>query len=101
MVEMMESWFHADKDALAKFYGDGFTRNSLKKNPKVEQIPKADLISGLKAATKRAAGGDYFDNKTLHGPKLLAAIDPGKVQQAAPNCRRLFEAVLAKLQTPE
>jgi hypothetical protein len=97
MVEMMEAWFHADKDALESFYGAGFNRNALKANPEVEQIPKKDLENGLRAATKNTAKGDYLDNKTSHGPKLLELIDPDLVQGAAPNCRKLFEAVLARL----
>lgn len=95
MVEMMESWFHADKEALAKFYGDGFNRNALKANPKVEQIPKKDLEDGLRAATTGTQKRAY--HKTAHGPALLALINRDRVRQAAPNCDRLFQAVLDKL----
>jgi hypothetical protein len=99
MVEMMESWFHADKDALEFFYHDTrFRRNALKPNPQVEQIPKKDLEAGLRAATKYTSKGDYFDNKTSHGPELLAKIKPDLVQRAAPNCQKLFKAVLARLE---
>lgn len=97
MVEMMEAWFHADKDALKKFYGNSFKASALKKNPNVEKIPKKDLETGLRQATRNTPKGDYFDNKTLHGPKLLESIDPELVRAAAPNCQKLFEAVLAKL----
>jgi hypothetical protein len=97
MVEMMESWLHADKDTLEEFYGRGFRRNALKANPKVEEISKADLENGLKAATKDTGKGEYFDHKTSHGPKLLCAISAEKVQAAAPNCKKLFATVLAKL----
>jgi hypothetical protein len=95
MVQMMESWFHGDKDALAKFYGDGFKRNALKPNPKVEEIPKKDLEDGLRTATRATRKGAY--HKTAHGPMLLALIDQDRVRQAAPNCDRLFQAVLDKL----
>ena len=98
MVEMMESWFHADKDKLEEFYGQGFRKNALKPNPKVEEISKTDLENGLKTATKDTNKGDYFDNKTSHGPKLLSVVSPEKVQNAAPNCKRLFAAVVAKLE---
>lgn len=30
MVQMMESWFHADLNALETFYGQGFRKNALK-----------------------------------------------------------------------
>src|ERR1022692_2940269 len=52
MVEMMESWFHADKDALEAYYKTGFRKDALRANPNVEEIAKRDLIEGLKAATK-------------------------------------------------
>jgi hypothetical protein len=97
MVEMMESWFYADKDALEDFYADGFRRSALKQNPNVEQISKNDLKGGLSTATRSTAKGDYFDNKVLHGSQLLASIDPELVRKAAPNCAKLFEAILAKL----
>ena len=95
MVEMMESWFHADRAALKEFYGRGFNESALKSNPTVERIPKKDLISGLRAATRRTSKGEY--HKTMHAPQLLAAIDPALVRKAAPNCNRLFEAVLNRL----
>lgn len=97
MVEMMESWFHADKTALEDFYGKGFRRNALKSNPQVESIPKADIQNGLHAATRNTRAGDYFENKTSHGSKLLELIDPKLVRAAAPNCRRLFENVFGRL----
>ncbi len=99
MVEMMEAWFHADKDALKKFYGQKFRESALKQNPNVEKISKADLTNGLKAATKDTDKGDYFDHKTRDGPQLLALIDPVKVQEQAPHCVKLFAAVRDKLST--
>jgi len=97
MVEMMESWFHADKEALARWYGEGFNPHALKRNPNVEQIPKRDLKDGLRDATKNTKKGDYYDDKARHAAKLLELINPALVQEAAPNCRKVFEAVLAKL----
>jgi hypothetical protein len=97
MVEMMEAWFHADKEALEKFYGQGFQKKALKPNPKVEQIPKEDLRRGLRDATANTKPGNYFDNKTSHGPKILESIDPGRVREASPNCDKLFAAVLGRL----
>jgi hypothetical protein len=95
MVEMMESWFHADKDALEGYYKIGFRKAALKSNPNVEEIPKQDLIEGLKAATKDTTKGKY--HKTKHAPALLQAIKPALVRNAAPNCERLFALVLEKI----
>jgi hypothetical protein len=97
MVEMMEAWFHADKDKLAEYYGAGFNRNALKPNLKVEEISKKDLTSGLRRATKNTPKGDYFDHKTEHAAELLRSIRPDFVRGAAPNCAKLFDAVLARL----
>jgi len=97
MVEMMEAWFHADKDALAGFYGQGFNTAALSGNPNVELISKKDLERGLREATKKTRKGDYLRNKTDHAAQLLATIDPDLVRKADPNCDRLFTAVLAQL----
>jgi hypothetical protein len=95
MVEAMESWFHADKDAVESYYRDGFNRKALVANPLVEKIPKKDLLDGLKEATRHTQKGKY--HKTAHAPKMLAAIDRDKVRKAAPNCDRLFDALETKL----
>ena len=95
MVEMMESWFHAHKEALEAFYGEGFKKQAMKANPSVEQISKKDLEDGLKAATKDTQKGKY--HKINHAPNLLALIAPSRVRGAAPNCRRLFDIVLGRL----
>jgi hypothetical protein len=95
MVEMMESWFHADKDALQHYYGARFNRGAMKPNPKVELIAKKDLVDGLKEATRRTWKRAY--HKTRHAPDLLERIDPDLVRQAAPHCDRLFATILARL----
>ncbi len=95
MVQIMESWFLADPSALKKYYKDGFQASALKGDPQVEQIPKDDILSRLKAATKKTKKEEY--HKTAHAPDLLASIDPELVQAAAPNCQRLFDTLRARL----
>ncbi len=92
MVQVMESWFFADKDKLAEFYGQSFNRNALAKTTNVEKILKASVESGLANATRNTQKGEY--HKTRHGAKLLEVISPQKVRKAAPNCERLFDVVL-------
>ena len=89
---MMESWFHADKDALEDYYKSGFRKAALKANPNVEEISKRDVIEGLNAATKDTTEGKY--HKTKHAPALLQSIKPELVRKAPPNCERLFKVVL-------
>ena len=91
MVQMMEAWLIADKQALAMYYGKGFGANALPARENVEQIPKPELESALKAATRQTQKGEY--HKTRHGPELLGRIDPLRVREAAPHCERLFAAL--------
>ena len=91
MVQLMESWFFADKDKLAEFYGQNFNRNALSNNTNVEKIPKANIESGLANATRNTQKGEY--HKTRHGAKLLELINPNKVRESAPHCERLFVTI--------
>jgi len=95
MVQVMETWFLADADALRRFYGADLREGALRGNPEVEAVPKADVFSRLKRATAGGGPGEY--HKTKHAPDLLATINASLVRRAAPNCDRLFSLVLAKL----
>lgn len=86
MVQIMESWFLADPEALEKLFG----KTPPAGNPKVEEIPKKDILERLKKVA-----GEYHNVK--HGAKLLASVGPGKVRKAAPNRDRMFRLNLTKL----
>jgi Domain of unknown function (DUF4276) len=91
MVQIMESWFLADTEALKLVFKTNLNENALKRNPNVEEIPKQDVLDCLKSAT----GGRF--HKVEHGVRLLASIHPAKVRKAAPDCDRMFHLILAKL----
>jgi Domain of unknown function (DUF4276) len=95
MVQMMESWFLADPEKLKEYYGQDFKEDVLRGNPNVEQISKGDVKARLLAATRKTKAGKY--HKTSHAPHLLSRIRPDLVKAAAPNCQRLFDALLTKL----
>ena len=88
MVQMMESWFFADIDTLEKYYGQNFNRKALRQSNNVEKIAKSDVKNGLANATKNTQKGEY--HKTKHGAKLLELINPQKVREVAPHCKRLY-----------
>lgn len=92
MVQMMESWFLADKEKLAEFYGKGFNINALPKNPNVEKIIKSDVEDGLNNAVRNTAKKEY--KKGEHAGEILRIIDSKKVRADARHCRKLFEAIL-------
>jgi hypothetical protein len=95
MVQCMEAWFLADRPALGGYYGEGFKSSSLPSNPKIEEIPKKDLMNGLAGATKGTKKGPY--HKTNHGFDLLERINPDRVRQASPRADDLIEFLRAKL----
>jgi hypothetical protein len=88
MVQVMESWLVADVATLKEFYGQGFNSNQIPRDPKVEQVDKKRILSGLKEAARQTIKGEY--HKIHHGPKILALLDVMKVRQAARHCDRLF-----------
>jgi len=91
MVECVESWFLADREALASFYDGGFSAKSLSGSPKnIEVIQKQDVANGLKKATVNTkTKGEY--HKIVHGSALLARINPALVERASPHAKRLHD----------
>ena len=89
MVELMEAWFLADRNALRGYFGQGFRPNRLSGNPNVERIPKQDVLNGLINATRGSRVGAY--NKGKHAARLLDRLDPDAVYRSCPNFRRLID----------
>ena len=92
MVQCMEAWFLADREALIEFYGQGFLAGSLPGQPNIEQIPKRSLLPVLKHASKQTTKGPY--DKTRHGFALLALIDPQRLRDASLHAGRLFDVLI-------
>lgn len=96
MVQLMESWFLADPEALGRFYGPEFGRGLFRQWSDVESILKPSVEKILHDATRRTKKGEY--HKTAHAPHLLAMISPDLVGQKSVHCRQFFEQVRALLQ---
>ncbi len=87
MIQAMEAWFYADKDALQQFYGQDFRMAALSQQPNIEEIPKQDLFDDLQQATKACQKGGY--SKGGHSFQVLAQINPAKVRESLPSADRL------------
>ncbi|MBN1510158.1 MAG: DUF4276 family protein [Sedimentisphaerales bacterium] len=96
MVQCMEAWFLADRDALTKFFGQGFRSKALPQNREVEEISKEDLSQGMERATRDTHTKGAYE-KGKHSFKLLATLDPSKVQSASEHARRFFDTLRSKL----
>jgi hypothetical protein len=91
MVQAMEAWFHADKDALREYYGQCFRIEVLSQRPEIEKIPKSDLFAGLQRATKDCQNGEY--SKGEHSFQILARTDPARVRSSSPFVERLLNVL--------
>ncbi|MBB5022858.1 DUF4276 family protein [Desulfurispira natronophila] len=91
MVVCMESWFLADTDGLARFFGPKFEIGKLPKNPNLEAIAKDDLYTALEKATKNTTKGTY--GKGRHSFKVLLCLDGQKVRQHGKHTRELFSCL--------
>lgn len=89
MIQCMESWFLADIDTLREFFGNGFREGSLPRGSNIEGISKADILDGLKNASRSSYKGKY--GKAAHSFKILENIDAQKVKSAFPSVNRLYE----------
>ena len=100
MVQAMESWFLADRKSLAEYYGQGFRESALPSNPQIEEVPKSDVLDGMRHATPRTRKGRY--DKGSHSFEIIAMIDPQKVTDASRHARQFVETLfkLAGNQTP-
>lgn len=93
MVQLMESWFFADRTALQAVFGAGFNPSHLPGTERdIESIRKSDVESGLSNATRATKDGPY-DRRTKGrlGPRILSRIDPRRVEAASPHAKRFFD----------
>jgi hypothetical protein len=95
MVQIMESWFFADVDALKRYYGQGFSENAIPKRQDIENIPKHDILDILSRATSRTQKGKY--SKGAHSFELLEIIDPHKVVNQSPWAKRFVDLLSDKM----
>ena len=91
MVQAMESWFLADADALASFYGQDFNRRVLPANRNIEQVSKEDVLAGLSQAARNTKKGDY--KKGPDSYEILERLDPARVRGMSPSAERFIQAL--------
>ena len=88
MVQVMESWLLADRNALQTYFGERFKANVIRQWPQLEELPKETVFDVLEKAT---AGCPRPYSKGKVASELLAQIDPGLVQRACPHAKSLLD----------
>lgn len=97
MVQVMESWFLADRDYLAAYFGDGFNPNALPSpQQNLEDVAKEDVEKALENSTRQCRKKGRYD-KGKHSFELLEKLDAKSVVDASPHARRLVETIAAKM----
>jgi hypothetical protein len=97
MVQIMESWFLADRDTLKAFFGQDFRENALPAaNNPIEGIAKPQVYNALAQATSNCKTKAAY-GKDEHSFKLLTKIDPAKVTQASPWAKRFVDELRKKM----
>ena len=91
MVQVMESWFLADRAALAGFYGANFRSGAIPQWPDIERVPKQDVYARLSDATRNTTKGSY--HKGGHSFDILGRLDPKQVADASPHAKRFIDSL--------
>ena len=87
MVQVMETWFLADREALRSYFGPLFVENALRQWPRLEDLSRETVLAALDRATAQCPN-PYSKGKTSFG--LLARIDPTLVEAACPHGKDLL-----------
>lgn len=85
MVQCMEAWILADKEALKNFYGSKFQESCLPQRINLEEESKLDIDSKLKQASRNTQKGKY--DKIKHASKLLPNLSIAKIEAHCPRFR--------------
>jgi len=94
MVQVMETWFIADRKAMKQFFGANFREAAIPEWPELEVVPKRAVYESLDKATADCGPRKYAKGKMSFD--LLGNISPAKVEAASPHARRLFQRLRSR-----
>ena len=88
MVQVMETWFLADRGLLEQYFGAPLRANHLRQWPALENVPKSTVLDALARAT---AGCQKPYSKGKVSYELLGRLSPARVEAACPNAKALLD----------
>lgn len=102
MVQVMESWFLADRGALKNYFGADFKERKLPKGNQLEAIPKLQVFQGLKDATRECGRHKGYQSEAYHKGRdsfeILGKIQPRLVARASPEALRFLTRLGAEVE---
>jgi hypothetical protein len=97
MVQIMETWFLADKAALKTYFEDSTYWESLSVRDDIENIAKDDVFLHLENAARHTRKGAYSKGK--HSFEILAKIDCNAVISKSFWAKRFIDSLTCRMQT--
>ena len=91
MAQVMETWFVADPEGVARYFGKGFQGKALPNAADLEIVDKTEIEKALAKASKDTAKAGY--QKIRDASRLLAEVDTAKVRGRCKHCERMFLAL--------
>ena len=88
MVQLMETWFLADRATLRSYFGNELREQHFKNWPSLENVPKATVLDALSGATA-ARAKSYAKGRVSF--ELLGRLDPSLVESACPSAHMLLD----------
>ena len=88
MVQAMEAWLLADRDALREYFGQGFNENRLPGQNDPEQIPVAGLESSLRSASANCRQ-QYA--KGVVSFQILGLVNADRLAERCRHAKALFD----------
>lgn len=88
MVQVMETWFLADRNLLRNYFGAALREQHIRQWPVLEEVPKATVLTALEQATAGCAKC-YSKGKVSY--EILAKLDPATVEAACPHAKALLD----------
>ena len=97
MVQCMEAWFMADREAVVEHFDKGLKTDDLpsRVDGDIERISKATITAALEKAARKVGKARGTEKRAYHkvedGFSLLERVAPEKVCKASKHAHRLRE----------
>jgi hypothetical protein len=89
MVQVMETWFLADRAMLRAYFGPEFAEKHIQAWPSLEDVPKPTVYDVLEKATANCRRKAYAKGRTSF--EMLARLDPVKVEGACLHAKTFLD----------